>query len=276
MSSTINEKEVKLLFALSGNRCAFPDCPKTLVHDASGVDDHVIVGEIAHIVAEQRQGPRGLENLRDEERNKYSNLLLLCREHHKIVDSQPLTYNVAVLRHMKHIHEERVRRDSPVTTPQPVFIEHEEVLSTLLQVTHLPASVFEGDCDFEKGEEERVRQLVKYSRNSSEIVPYLFNPGRLFAFHDLRQYDNPFVQIVDPSSVRQIATLDMVSGEDTCHVFVASLNSAMRKYMTRLHLQYDREHKRFFFTPQERGRNYQLNIAHSQGVPPPEGLYGNH
>ena len=39
-----------------------------------------------------------------EERNKYDNLILMCKVHHKIIDDQPNTYTVEVLKSMKAAH----------------------------------------------------------------------------------------------------------------------------------------------------------------------------
>lgn len=77
--------------------------------DASETDDESLVGDIAHIVAENPDGPRGASPLPLEERNKYRNLILLCKVHHKLVDDQPATYTVELLHEMKNRHEHNVR-----------------------------------------------------------------------------------------------------------------------------------------------------------------------
>src|SRR2546427_146067 len=86
--------EIKILFACSGNRCAFPGCEQRLVEPDTSDDSARVVGEIAHIVADSRQGPRGCWQLSTEDLNRYPNLILLCPTHHRVVDSQPKTYSV--------------------------------------------------------------------------------------------------------------------------------------------------------------------------------------
>ena len=71
--------EQKILCLNSGGICAFPNCGKRLVNSFPD-GEPTIVGQIAHIVAEQRQGPRGRSTLDDEARNKADNLILLCSE----------------------------------------------------------------------------------------------------------------------------------------------------------------------------------------------------
>lgn len=96
MSGHVPEKETRILFARSGNLCAFPDCEQSLVEP--GVeDDDAVVGEMAHIVAEKRRGPRGVSAMSDTERNRHGNLALLCATHHKQIDRQPNAYTVPVL-----------------------------------------------------------------------------------------------------------------------------------------------------------------------------------
>src|SRR5579885_2488857 len=99
---------MKLLFAKSGNVCAFPGCTQSLAIEATESDAQAVVGEMAHIVADSRQGPRGREALAPEDRNLAANLVLLCRNHHRTVDAQPTTYSVPVLRQIKLDHENRI------------------------------------------------------------------------------------------------------------------------------------------------------------------------
>src|ERR1700730_6932395 len=106
--SHIPDRELKLLFLYSGNVCAFPACDKSLVEPGTLEDRPAVIGDTAHIVASSRQGPRGEDPLSDEDRDKYENLILLCTEHHTIVDTQLNTYSVAVLRQMKTDHERRI------------------------------------------------------------------------------------------------------------------------------------------------------------------------
>ena len=102
-----------------------------------------MLGEIAHIVAERRDGPRGLATLDDVERNRYSNLMLLCQEHHQLVDSQEGVYTVERLKAMKEAHEgwvqERLGAGVPdlEVVPEPVT---DVLYSTLLPVERMPAA----------------------------------------------------------------------------------------------------------------------------------------
>lgn len=94
------EKTLKKLFALSGNRCAFPDCQLPIIN-AEGI----VTGEVCHIKAKSTHGPRHDERQSIAERNGFENLLLLCSHHHKEIDSLPDVYTTEQLTIMKHNHE---------------------------------------------------------------------------------------------------------------------------------------------------------------------------
>lgn len=108
---SISLKTHKMLWGRSGNRCAFPDCRRILVEDETQTDDESIIGDEAHIVAIEPDGPRGESNLTLKQRDKYDNLILLCKNHHKLIDDQPNTYTVEVLRRMKQEHIDWVNQN---------------------------------------------------------------------------------------------------------------------------------------------------------------------
>lgn len=91
---------VKRLCTLSRNRCAFPGCPRPLVDDDSGA----VLGEVCHIKARSKGGPRFDPSQTDEERNAFANLVLMCAACHKIIDGDPERYPVERLQQMKADH----------------------------------------------------------------------------------------------------------------------------------------------------------------------------
>jgi len=64
-----------------------------------------LIGDVAHIVAEEEDGPRGVSTLTLDQRNSEPNLLLLCKPHHKEVDDDPANHPVEALTTMKLSHE---------------------------------------------------------------------------------------------------------------------------------------------------------------------------
>lgn len=90
----------KRLFALCGNRCAFPECSAPIAEESG-----TITGEICHINAASPGGPRFDPAQSDGERHAASNLILLCGRHHKIVDAEPEKYTAQNLIALKRSHE---------------------------------------------------------------------------------------------------------------------------------------------------------------------------
>ena len=101
----IGLRDQKLLWMKSGDLFAFTDCRRKLAIEVEQSGRTSIISQEAHIVAEKPDGPRGDSPLTLEERNSYSNLMLLCLEHHKIVDDNPETFTVDSLLAMRAAHE---------------------------------------------------------------------------------------------------------------------------------------------------------------------------
>ena len=107
MSITVQNR--KVLWGLSGNRCAYPGCNQ-LLHLEFGEKGTSLIGEECHIEAQHGNGPRFNSNMTEKQIDHYNNLILLCPIHHKIVDDNPEEYTVATLKKMKAEHENRVRQ----------------------------------------------------------------------------------------------------------------------------------------------------------------------
>ena len=90
-------KTIKVLFALSGNRCAVPDCPNPIIKAGTQFSEEVVLGEICHIYAVSEDGPRGKSGLTEKEKNSPKNLVLCCPTHHTVVDKQHETYPATML-----------------------------------------------------------------------------------------------------------------------------------------------------------------------------------
>lgn len=126
----ISLKTHKMLWGRSASRCSYPSCRRELVEDATETDDESVVGDMAHIVAEEERGPRGDSPLTEEQRNKYNNLILLCKIHHKLVDDQPTHYSVDALLSMKSDHEQWVRSSLNLDSED---LRKGEVLADIIQ-----------------------------------------------------------------------------------------------------------------------------------------------
>jgi hypothetical protein len=94
--SYITDKTISRLFGLASGRCSI--C-KTQV-----VKQEVKIGEMAHIIAKNKGGPRGDFSF-DGDINAYENLILLCPNHHEEVDDNPSEWPPEKLHRIKTEHE---------------------------------------------------------------------------------------------------------------------------------------------------------------------------
>ncbi|MCJ8325142.1 MAG: hypothetical protein HRU29_12000 [Rhizobiales bacterium] len=110
---TITTQAVKMLWGRAAARCSMTNCKKTLVLDETETDNPALIGEMAHMVAYSVDGPRGVSPLTLQERDHYDNLILLCRNHHREIDTQPETWPINRLEKLKIEHEEWVKQSLP-------------------------------------------------------------------------------------------------------------------------------------------------------------------
>ena len=106
----IPQNTIKVLCALSGNQCAHPECTETLVKPTPGKSDDLFIGRICHICPISPKGPRGKNEFPEKELNAPENLILLCPNHHTIVDGQYEDYPVDMLKEWKQKHESEMEK----------------------------------------------------------------------------------------------------------------------------------------------------------------------
>lgn len=100
---TITRTTLIKLYTLSGNICAFPQCFAPIVDTVQDV----ITGQVCHIKAKSPKGPRYDPNQTPEERDGFSNLMVMCAAHNKIIDDESTRdrFPVEVLVRFKRDHE---------------------------------------------------------------------------------------------------------------------------------------------------------------------------
>lgn len=97
------------LWVKAAGRCQFNGCNEDVYTEKLTLKKQKL-GEIAHIVAAEKDGPRGDDPLPMKDRNKFDNLMLVCRPHHKHFDHQYVAdYPADLLRKWKKEHEKRVQ-----------------------------------------------------------------------------------------------------------------------------------------------------------------------
>lgn len=196
----ISLKTHKMLWGRSGNRCALPTCRRLLVEDETETDDASIVGDEAHIVAREKDGSRGISSLTTEERDKFNNLLLMCKVHHKLIDDQPFKFTVDVLHQMKAEHLEWVAKN---LNPDVDKQKDDEIYATYIDKWIELADInnWQGWTSFVFGSGEP-RMSVKQFNNLKELNEYILSrvwPKRYekieFAFNNFRIVLTDFINV---------------------------------------------------------------------------------
>lgn len=96
------------LWGKSAGRCQYEGCNKPLFLD-SLTKAEFNIAYIAHIIADKPKGPRGDAKLSVKLKDNLSNLMLMCDEHHRLIDREDAEgHPVERLREMKRKHEERI------------------------------------------------------------------------------------------------------------------------------------------------------------------------
>jgi hypothetical protein len=246
--SELPDPELKLLYADSGNECAFPGCGLVLASEDAASGEAMNVGMAAHIVASSRQGPRGGTPIEEEERDRRaSNRILLCPTHHAIVDKQPWAYTVEVLRQMKADHLKNHKRSVPIRVRLASVDSPERLHSSLLPVVGLPTHVESASVRDGSMSEGQIAAQLRYPKGSRGIVfPFIVREGRLWTFSRLDHMQHPFKSVIE-ADVEQVDLLDLASTEEGHRRVMALLNRALGRHLGMRGVRFDREHQRYWF-----------------------------
>lgn len=102
---SIPDKDTLKLFSYSAGLCNFCKTPIVEEHFESLSN----FGERAHVYGKRKGSARFIEKNSND--NSYSNLILLCAKHHKLVDDHPKDYPANLLFSIKSDHEMRIRQN---------------------------------------------------------------------------------------------------------------------------------------------------------------------
>lgn len=160
----------KALFALSFGRCYFPDCANRVVEMAG--ETPIVTAQIAHIRAAKKGGPRYDENMTDEERRSFSNLLVLCTFHHRLIDTKPTDYPAELLQEWKEQHEGQLSKDLAALTEEDLTEFLNSTLEELIAETksELLAAIEKVEA-ISRESAELLRTLVNKTFSSPAIDP---------------------------------------------------------------------------------------------------------
>ena len=132
-------KTLKILFGLSRDQCAYPQCTTTVIEPATEFSDAAVIAQICHIYALNTDGPRGKVGLTQQELNSHENLILLCPTHHQVVDKQYETYSAETLQQWKQRHEAKRKKR--------LLADRESVQQDVFDHRRFPKALVDGEIE---------------------------------------------------------------------------------------------------------------------------------
>lgn len=170
---------LRRLDTLSGNECAHPNCTKNLIAE----DGISIISKICHIAAASKEGPRFDESMTDDERRGFQNLILLCDEHHVIIDNKENEshYPTHLLKKWKSDHEKKIRE---LTSSKNLLSQHPLALNTvintissnMMELLELP------EPEIAPNTEAKIsfNNLIRYDSIIREFAPYQARLNKIY------------------------------------------------------------------------------------------------
>lgn len=165
MPRNYTNRTLKMLWMRSAGRCAYPDCLEVCDVEAEHENDtDAIICQMAHIFAYSDDARRPNPSMLDEEKNDYDNLLILCANHHIVVDNQENAYTVTVLKLWKQNLETWIDEQLERSNLKVSFVELEMVTRALLQNPNiLPSEDFSVITPLEKMNKNNLSEnILKY------------------------------------------------------------------------------------------------------------------
>lgn len=134
----IADRVKRQLWASSAGICQNPACRDELFR---GFADGAVtsINELAHVIAQRSDGPRGNDQLPLRERDEFENIIVLCPSCHTLIDKAPQHFPPELLLEWKRTHQDAVR--SALLTP--IFKDRPELRSAVRPLLERNKGIFE-------------------------------------------------------------------------------------------------------------------------------------
>lgn len=105
---SISTEVKRKLLASSGGYCGKPDCHRDLFpfFESGEITN---IEELAHIIGQKENGPRGENELPLSQRDEFGNIILLCPVCHTTIDKSPHLFPDDTIRQWKKNHMESIK-----------------------------------------------------------------------------------------------------------------------------------------------------------------------
>lgn len=135
---------------------------------------------------------------------------------------------------------------------------HESLFSTLFGVVEIPSYVYGAPCRYSGRQKDEIRAKIVATKRGNVMCPYIMKAGNLYAFQDLAFRRGPFCKIVNPKKAERISVTEWCADPITHNWFAELLGRSLNKLTGRKGLQWDRDHHRYYFQPDNQGKSKEV------------------
>jgi len=137
MSPDFSKKTVDTLAKRAAFKCSNPDCRAATVGPNTDAQKATVIGEAAHIYGARSNASRYKADMTDTARADITNGIWLCRNCHKLIDTDEAKYTPEILFRWREIHEEFVATELSGATGHAEFEEQASILSQFEGYPHI-------------------------------------------------------------------------------------------------------------------------------------------
>lgn len=160
MQSDFSKRTIDTLAKRAAYRCSNPDCRVLTVGPNSEVNKSTIIGEAAHIFGARPNAKRYNPKMTDAARAEITNAIWLCRNCHKLIDTDDQKYTSEVLFEWRERHEQYTQSELGNATDR---IQYEKQISKLSLFLDYPPIIRRIVIDKPEGWEWRLSaELMRY------------------------------------------------------------------------------------------------------------------
>lgn len=204
----------RILYSQSAGICSLPDCNMPVVFDKETGKGHF--SNLAHIEAYSEKGPRFNPKLSIEERNSEENIIIVCANCHKKIDTDTETYTVEKLKKIKQDHINRIK----LLKENMVNFDFDDLLYASKSI-----------LDYENKENETNKINIEYNA-TYDIKPIEYK---------IRKNDMSFLSKnhIIPAMLQQDTVSDFISKMSKENEnFAYELLSSLKKYYNKFKIEY--------------------------------------
>jgi SMODS-associated and fused to various effectors sensor domain len=185
--TNVPEKVRTRLWGKAAGRCQYEGCNKPLWIDGLTKAEFNI-SYIAHIIADVPGGPRGDAILSEQLRADISNLMLMCDEHHRLIDKTDIAgHPVGRLKAMKESHEKRIELLSSIMNDKR---SHVLLYGAKIGEQHAPLSLEKAAVAMVPAFFPADFRPIELSLKNSSFADHEDDYWRIEQTHLIRQFDD--------------------------------------------------------------------------------------